>query len=67
MYIVDCGDPPEVDNAMVTYDGTTFNDRATYKCSEGYEMGLNDDPEIVCQLDGSWSMANFECTSELHE
>ena len=34
---VNCGDPPQVENAMSHADGFSFMDRANYSCLPGYE------------------------------
>ena len=59
---VECGLPPEVDNAIVAVGGTTFTDESRYTCVEGFQT--RDTTVVTCMSDTSWSTPPT-CTSEL--
>ena len=59
---MECGLPPEVDNAIVAVGGTTFFDESRYTCVEGFQT--RDTTVVTCMSDTSWSTPPT-CTSEL--
>ena len=56
LYIIDCGQPSTDASVTATVDSTTFNSRANFTCSEGYE-NLTGDAFATCQANKSWSEA----------
>ena len=59
MIVVDCGDPPLVDNGNFNVADITFASVAEYGCNEGY--ALSGSQSRTCQADGTWSGADPVC------
>ena len=58
----DCGIPPPVDHAVVSYGTTTFNSSAIYSCSMGYWISRNHDvTQVTCAGDGTWKDVPKAC------
>lgn len=65
---IDCGPPPDVENADAEYVNSTIGDEARYACREGYES-TNDSSVGVseCRVNdtlpdtGSWLHPNITC------
>ena len=57
---MECGLPPEMDNAIVAVGGTTFTDESRYTCVEGFQT--RDTTVVTCMSDTSWSTPPT-CTS----
>ena len=60
--IVQCPALSDPDDGVVTMNGTSVGDNATYLCEDGYE--LNGTETVSCLSDGSWSSSPtcIECT-----
>jgi len=56
---VNCGNPPNVENAISQANGFTFLDSANYSCLPGYEM--RGDEELMCSSEGKWTGAMPSC------
>ncbi len=50
--VVNCGDPPNIDNGSRTFTLTTFGETATYTC-DGIFV-LSGTAILTCNGDGSW-------------
>lgn len=60
---VDCGSPPSITNATVSYKSTTFSSYAVYRCQQGYSLQGND--RIQCGGSGLWDSSLPVCVMEL--
>ena len=45
---------------MATTSGTTYGQKATYTCNDGYARSGNS--EVTCEATGSWSGSEPTCT-----
>ena len=61
MFSLECGDPPEIEDAYPYYSNTSI---VEYKCYEQYYK-LIGDPVINCLENGSWATQNFTCKEVL--
>ncbi|GFO07402.1 sushi, von Willebrand factor type a, egf and pentraxin domain-containing protein 1 [Plakobranchus ocellatus] len=59
--MIDCGDPPPVDGAVVHLNTTTPNSVAKYKCIEAAVMKGKGNSTTMCQEDGQWSPVSLSC------
>ena len=64
--LLDCGTPPEIDNAIVDLTNettTTYNSIVIGVCENGYkvEQIFADEAYIVCSEFGNWNIS-FKCT-----
>ena len=50
----DCGDPDELSNGHVTWNGTMLRSVATYKCNEKYN--LDGPSERTCNSSNKWDL-----------
>jgi len=50
---LDCGDPLNVTNGMLTYNNTRFGDSAVVTCDVGFTPSVN---VIQCTSDGDWNL-----------
>lgn len=57
--VVDCGQPPALDNGGISVAQTAFNSTALYSCNNGYL--LNGPIMRTCQDNGAWSGVNPTC------
>jgi Sushi repeat (SCR repeat) len=68
---VDCGLPPVIGNAEMTFDATTYGSDANYACFSGYWLQRNVfTMTLSCTAQGQWTnnatqLAN--CTRELYQ
>ena len=58
--VVDCGFPPTMQNARVSFNSTVFNNSATYTCHTGYVFNSSIDYlELKCDVNetnmGHWT------------
>lgn len=60
---VDCGSPPSITNATLSYKSTTFSSYAVYRCQQGYSLQGND--RIQCGGSGLWDSSLPVCVMEL--
>ena len=57
---VDCGDPPSIPHADVTYRDTTLGSEAIYRCDPGMHSPLGN--TTICMSDGNWTTETLvEC------
>ena len=60
----DCGDPPEVENGLISYISFNATTTVTYECADGYY--LQEDIEYstsrTCLTSGNWSEENILCS-----
>lgn len=62
--VIDCGDPPLLENGNSILGNTTVNNTVVYFCEEGYRQRDNTaQNEIQCHSDGTWSQLDVECIS----
>ena len=54
MFIIGCGQLSTDASVTATVVSTTFNSRANFTCSDGYE-NLTGDEYAICEADKSWS------------
>ncbi|CAL1536598.1 unnamed protein product [Lymnaea stagnalis] len=59
--IVDCGEPPALDHAVLLSSGTTLGHTANYSCDVGYEKTRGDD-FLTCDKSGTWMGTELSCT-----
>ncbi|XP_069112464.1 sushi, von Willebrand factor type A, EGF and pentraxin domain-containing protein 1-like isoform X3 [Argopecten irradians] len=56
---LDCGTPPSVTNAAISYGNTSIGATRTYECNpQTIAFGSGD---ILCQQDGTWSNTSLVC------
>ena len=60
---VDCGNPPNVDNANISFIGTTIGLLATYTCNEGYVLGSGTFTS-TCDTSGKWTPNSMSCVGK---
>ncbi|KAL5005852.1 hypothetical protein ScPMuIL_017010 [Solemya velum] len=56
---VNCGPPPEVQNARVSHASYTPGSNATYTCN--IQVGATTSRNTVCQDNGTWTTADLYC------
>ena len=59
LLLIDCGDPPIVDNAYTGTGPSTVGTKRTYYCEDGFKMvgrGV-----IKCKGNGKWGKPKFTC------
>ena len=63
--MINCGEPPLLENGEFSLASTTVNSTALYFCKEGYRelLSTSESNEIHCMEDGTWSQLNFECAT----
>lgn len=54
MDVADCGQPPDIADAELTYNSSTENSTATYACVTGYTDILNASSVLTCNASGYW-------------
>ena len=60
--VIDCGEPPLLENGNFIVDNTTVNSTALYICAEGFSHKDNSiQIEIQCLPDGMWTQIDMEC------
>ena len=60
---VNCGQPPDIENAKITAPSTLFEDEATYACVNGFEVETDVlTGNSTCQADKTWT-ARPTCSS----
>ena len=59
--VVNCGPLTDPDNGRVNTSGTTFGSKATYSCSNGYTLNVNN--TRICGSEGVWSNLQPSCNS----
>ena len=53
VFMIDCGQPTTDASVTALVDSATFNSRANFTCSNGYE-NLTGDEFATCQANKSW-------------
>ena len=59
--VIDCGEPPSVDDGGFNATATTFESMAQYNCNEGFT--LSGSQSRTCQADGTWSGTEPVCVA----
>ena len=59
--VIDCGEPPSVDDGGFNVTETTFESLAQYGCNEGFT--LSGSQSRTCQADGTWSGTDPVCVA----
>ncbi|CAI8047957.1 Tyrosine-protein kinase transforming protein SEA [Geodia barretti] len=62
----DCGDPPEVENGLISYISFNATTTVTYECADGYYLqeGIEYSTSRTCLTSGNWSKENILCNAE---
>ena len=55
-----CTDPPEVENARIDKNQTTFGDDVTYSCDEGFYL-VQGNGKLTCGSKGDWQGDEPRC------
>lgn len=64
LIVVDCGEPPLLENGNFIVENTTANNTALYICEEGFRHKDNSlQIEIQCLPDGVWTQLDIECVA----
>ncbi|KAI0231671.1 hypothetical protein LSAT2_017944, partial [Lamellibrachia satsuma] len=59
---INCGQPQNLTNAAVQFNGTTFEDTAHYTCDIGFQyLSEASFVETKCNGTGNWTSANETC------
>ncbi|XP_052269141.1 uncharacterized protein LOC127870742, partial [Dreissena polymorpha] len=61
---IDCGIPPTISNAKVTYASTLLDDTATVQCDLGYSIKGSSDT-MFCDNNGNWT-SGLSCIPNAH-
>ena len=62
MFLIDCGDPPEISRATGSWELTTTGSVARYSCNDGY-MPANEDMimSTMCNRGRRWNEMDLVC------
>ncbi|RUS78166.1 hypothetical protein EGW08_014075, partial [Elysia chlorotica] len=58
---LDCGDPPAVENATVSFNGTGLSSIALYECIQPAVVEREDNSTSMCQENEEWSPVGVTC------
>ncbi len=67
LLVLDCGNPPELDNTVSVFNATTYGEIALYRCAAGYQTIRNG--SLLCTHEAIWKgnlpqcRGIYECTS----
>ena len=60
--VVNCGRPPGLVNATVSFNETTFGESATYTCDRGFWFGREQRDTVTrCVDSGNWNNTKDMC------
>ena len=60
--VVNCGKPPDLVNATVSFNETTFGESATYTCDGGLWFGREQRDAVTrCVDSGNWNNTKDAC------
>ena len=64
--VLDCGEPPPLENGDFSLGTITVNSTAVYFCKEAYgeSQGPGVSNEIHCMTNGKWSELNLKCIAD---
>ncbi|XP_051788085.1 complement C1r subcomponent-like isoform X1 [Erpetoichthys calabaricus] len=57
---VDCGEPDDVDNAIMNFNETTFKASVSYQCKENFKMANSIESVAHCEADGFWKISDLK-------
>ena len=60
----DCGDPPGVENGLISYISFNATTTVTYECADGYYLqeGIEYSTSRTCLTSGNWSKESISCS-----
>lgn len=61
--VVDCGQPSDPDNGLVSVGQTTFGSLAAYQCDTGYRLSTEFFTRS-CEANGMWAGQDPNCDRE---